>query len=152
MAVIPPIFSRGQGLSTTYPSGVAGKSTSSRHNHKAQAINDDYGTWQIKKRDVDMVFDDYYSVSLNFDDRSKYEKYVPDFFQYSLELETMEQRIEKIEYLGEQYRHKMQLLGQFALQWDTLIRDIAEDESLKELFDEFMVIRRLKRSGVYTHG
>lgn len=70
--------------------------------------------------------------------------YVQDEIQYELPLKTPEEFERDLVTQIRKYRNAINVMAASAIMWDDLMEDLEDDDHLREQFDKFQMLRKLK--------
>lgn len=75
--------------------------------------------------------------------------YVPDNFQYSLDLSTIADKELELDRMKEKYEHAWETVGMYALRWHSLMEEVDNNPNIKAIFDDLQVIRKMSGGKVF---
>ena len=75
--------------------------------------------------------------------------HVVDNYQYTLNLERIEDREEKLQSIIDKYEETFKILGMYALRWHYLMEDVEENTSVADMFENMQLLRRLSGGKVF---
>lgn len=82
-------------------------------------------------------------------DTSSSKCHVPYNYQYSLNLERIEDREEQLLRLIDKYERTFERLSMYALRWHYLMDDVENNTSISEMFESLQLLRRLSGGKVF---
>lgn len=74
---------------------------------------------------------------------------VPYNYQYSLNLETIEDREEELQRMIRKTENLYESLGMYALRWHYLMQDVENNPGIESMFDNLQLLRKLSGGTVF---
>lgn len=168
--MMPKVIHTGPGMPPMVPPATSiaalrakymatGKSKPYRSKENLTGETDDNGrllgpelaNWII--RDSDLKKSLFSKAPVSSDESSldpiEHNKFVPDNYQYSLNLERIEDREKRLQSIIDKYEETFKTLGMYALRWHYLMEDVEENTGVADMFENMQLLRRLSGGKVF---